>query len=212
MPLDPEVRYTRTKDFESRVAGLEFSPEVWSTLSLLEQSGNAREIAAALLAPLPTALDALERLLAAGLVQAKPIGWTEFAQRAKVPVPAAVRAAGNAIVAIRLSPAALPAPAAVSLRIGAPRASAVTVAAAPAGWKLRPALDAIAAAAGGGVPGQLLLLKIFLQLPPDLLKSAGIESLSSVGPGTLITDTRLRDALVAAGRAQASVDVAPFFA
>ena len=105
MSLDPEVRYTRTKDFESKVAGLEFPPEVWSTLSLLERPANAREIAAALLAPLATAVQALERLVEAGLVQTKAIGWNEFAQRAKSPVPAAVRADGDATVAIRLAPA-----------------------------------------------------------------------------------------------------------
>lgn len=211
MPLDPEVRYNRTKDFETKVAGLEFSPEVWSTLSLLEQPSNAREIAAALLAPLATALDALERLLAAGLIQAKAIGWNEFAQRPKAPALVAVRAEGDAIVSIRIASTVPRAPAAVSFRVGAPRTSA-PVAAAPVGWKLRPALDAISAAGGGGVPGQLLLLKIFLQLPPDLLKASGIESVSSVGPHTLVTDTRLRDTLVAAARAQASVDIAPFFA
>jgi len=209
MPLDPEVRYTRTKDFESKVAGLELPPEVWSAFSLLEQPANAREIAAALLVPLPTAQQALEALLAATLIQPKAIGWNEFAQRPKSPVPAATRAAGDALVAIRLSPAIPRAPAAVSLRLGAAPATA-----APAtgkGWKLRPALDAIAATAGGGIPGQLLVCKVFLQIPPDVLKSAGVESVSSVGTDFVLKDTRLRDTLIEAARAHASVDLAAHF-
>jgi hypothetical protein len=216
MPLDPETRYTRTPDFESRAAGLEFPPEVWSALSVLEQPSNAREIAAALLAPLPAALLALERLLEAGLVQAKAIGWREFAQRPKNPVPAATRALGDAIVSIRLSPATKLQPALVNLRLGsapAPAAGGASASAATAaGWKLRPALDAIAESAGGGVPGQLLVYKVFLQLPPELLKKNGIESVSTIPPDYVLQDPALRDALIAAAQSHASIDLSGHFA
>jgi hypothetical protein len=212
MPLDPEIRYTRTKDFESKVAGLELSPEVWSAFSLLEQPVNAREIAAALLVSVTVAQQALEALLAAGIVQPKAIGWSEFAQKPKSPIPAATRALGDAIVSIRIAPAAPRTPASVSLRLGAPPAeSAAPAAVAVKGWKLRPALDAIGAAAGGGIPGQLLICKVFLLIPPDILKGAGVESVSSVGPDFVLTDTRLRDTLVQAARVHASVDLSPFF-
>ncbi len=210
MPLDPEVRYTRAKDFESKVAGLELPPEVWSAFSVLEQPANAREIAAALLAPLPAAQKALESLLAAGLVQPKAIGWNEFAQRPKAsPIPTATRAAGDAIVSIRIAPATTYAPAAVSLRLGGKPAA--PAAPAPKGWKLRPALDAIAATKGGGIPGQLLVCKVFLQIPPDVMKAAEVESVSSVGPDFTLREPRFRDALVEAARAHASVDLTPFF-
>ncbi len=209
MPLDPEVRHTRAKDFESKVAGLELPPEVWSAFSLLEQPANAREIAAALLIPLPAAQQALEALLSAGLIQPKAIGWNEFAQRPKSPVPAATRAGGDALVAIRLAPALPRAPAAVSFRLGASAPGSAP--AAGKGWKLRPALDAIAATAGGGIPGQLLVFKVFLQIPPEVLKNAGVESVSSVGTDFVLKDARLRDTLIAAARAHASVDLAAHF-
>lgn len=209
MPLDPEIRYTRTKDFESKVAGLELSPEVWSAFSLLEQPVNAREIAAALLVSVTVAQQALEALLAAGIVQPKAIGWNEFAQRPKSPIPATTRALGDAIVSIRIAPAVPRTPASVSLRLGA--APAAPAAVAVKGWKLRPALDAIGAAAGGGIPGQLLVCKVFLLIPPDVLKGAGVESVSSVGPDFVLTDTRLRDTLIQAARTHASVDLSPFF-
>jgi hypothetical protein len=213
MPLDPEVRYTRAKDFESKIAGLEFSPEIWSAFSLLAQPANAREIAAALLVPLPAASTILETLAQAGLIQTKAIGWTEFAQRPKNPVPPATRAIGDAIVAIRLSPALPRSAATVSLRIGsAPAPKPVAPAAPQDGWKLRPALDAIAKSGGGGVPGQLLVYKIFLQIPPDLLKASGIESPSSIGPDFLLNDPRLRDNLVQAARTHAALDLSAFFA
>lgn len=209
-PIDAEARFTRAKDFESRVAELEFPPEVWAVFSLLEQPCSAREIAAALLTPVPAVLEALERLREAGVIQAKAIGWNEFAKRPKSPIPAATRAAGDAIVSIRISSAVPRAPSLVSLRIGTPRAPAL--AAPPASWKLRPALDAIAASAGGGVPGQLLLLKLFLKIPPDILKASGIESVAAVGPDFEFTDPRLRDALLEIARTDAQVDLTPYFA
>lgn len=211
MPFDPDLRYHRAKDFETKIAGLEFAPEVWSAFSVLEQPANAREIAAALLVPQTVAQQALETLLAAGVIQTKAIGWKEFAQRAKSPVPAAARAAGDAIVAIRLTPAIPRVAATVSLRLGSPVAAGVAASPATAGWKLRPALDAIAASAGGGIPGQLLLLKVFLQIPPDLLKAAGIESATSIPPDFVLTDSRFRDKLIEAAREHASVDIAPLF-
>jgi hypothetical protein len=207
MPLDPAARYTRSKDFESRVAGLEFSPEVWSVFSLLEQPVNAQEIAAALLIPVPKVLEALETLSAAALIQAKAIGWAEFAQRPKSALPAATRADGDAPVAIRLAPSHPLPPAFVSLRLAAAPAAAPEK-----GWKLRPALDALSKAAGGGVPGQLLVYKVFLQLPTDRLKAAGIDSVASVSPDFILRDAILRDRLIEAARAHASVDLHPHFA
>ena len=205
-PIDAETRFTRAKDFESRVAALEFPPEVWSVFSLLEQPSSARDIAAALLVPVPAVLQALERLRDAEVIQAKSIGWTEFAKKPKSPVPAATRAAGEAIVAIRISSSTTRSPAAVSIRIGKPRPAPVD-ASAPRAWKLRPALDAIAATAGGGIPGQLLLLKLFLKIPPDILKASGIESVSAVGADFQFTDPRLRDSLLEIAKTNAAIDL-----
>lgn len=216
MPLDPEVRYARVKDFETKVSSLEFPPEVWSAFSMLEQPSNAREVAAALLRPLASVQQDLETLLQAGVIQAKAIGWNQFAPRAKSAAPAAVRADGDAIVAIRITAAAPRSPAVVSLSIASPslaaaRAASRDAAARPAGWKLRPALDAISASVGGGVPGQLLVYKVFLQVPPELLKAAGIESVTSVDQEFRVSDPALRDAFIASARAHASVDISAFF-
>lgn len=207
LPIAPEARFTRVPGFEARAAGLQLAPEVWSVFSLLEQAADAREIAAALLSPVPAVLQALDALREAGLIQAQAIGWTEFAKRPKSPVPAATRAPGDAVVSIRIVPAIPRAPALVSFRLGEARAAV-----APAVWKLRPALDAIAATAGGGVPGQLLVYKLFLLIPPDLLKASGIESVNAIGPDFQFTDPRLRDTLIGIAREHVSLDLAPHFA
>ncbi len=204
-PIDAETRFTRAKDFESRVADLEFPPEVWAVFNLLEQPSSARDLAAALLSPVASIIKGLERLREAGVIQAKAIGWTEFAKSPKAPVPATTRAKGDAVVSIRIASSVARAPAAISLRIGKPRPAAAK----PGSWKLRPALDAISATAGGGIPGQLLLLKLFLKIPPDILKASGIESVSAVGPDFEFTDTRLRDSLLEIAKTNASIDLTP---
>lgn len=79
-------------------------------------------------------------------------------------------------------------------------------------WKLRPILDAIGASVGGGIPGQLLIYKVFLQLPPDLLQAAGLQSLSAVDEHFTVTHPALRNALVEAARRHASIDVASLVA
>ncbi|MEY4489509.1 MAG: hypothetical protein RIQ79_2017 [Verrucomicrobiota bacterium] len=211
-PIKPETLFTRANDFESRVAELEFPPDVWAVFSLLDHPSCARDIAAALLTPVSAVLQALERLSEASVIQPKAIGWTEFAKRAKTPAPAhaVTRAAGDAIVAIRVSPPITRTPSLVALRIGTPRPAAP--AKPPRAWKLRPILDAISAAAGGGLQGQLLLLKIFLHIPPEILKASGIESVAAIGADFEFTDPRLRDTLLEIGRTSAKVDLAPYLA
>ena len=100
----------------------------------------------------------------------------------------------------------------MSLRVGRP---VVAAAAAPAAqtadsstsWKLRPILDAIAKTKGGGVPGQLLVYKVFLQLPPDLLKAAGLTSISAVDDKFTVTHPALRSAIVEAAKVHANIDI-----
>jgi hypothetical protein len=145
---------------------------------------------------------------------------------ASAPAPAAAPAAAGKRV-VTIAPAAAPATApVVSLRLSseralkAPKAPLVNLklggpAAAPepcAPWKLRPILDAIGAHAGGGVAGQLLVYKVFLQLPPDILKAAGLESLSVVDDHFTVTHPSLRPALVEAARRHANFDITPLLA
>ena len=75
------------------------------------------------------------------------------------------------------------------------------------GLRLRPILDAIGAKAGGGVAGQLLVYRVFLQIPTKLMQAAGLHSLNLVDDHFTIPNPSLRAALAEAARQHAGVDI-----
>lgn len=217
-PLDE--RYVRLDDFESRVSTVEFSPEVWAVLAQLGQPVAANQVAPLVKQTPDAVLKAFGRLTEARLIrkEKEAIGWAQFVSRpapkptvaTRCPAPAALTVDGaGPIVSVRLGdmPTARPE---VNYRVGArPAGQAAT---ASTGWLLKPVLDAIAGSVGGGIPGQLLLCKVFLQVPPDLLKASGIASVTSVDASARVSDPRLRAAIISAARIHAKVDVAPLAA
>ncbi|MBW8780712.1 MAG: hypothetical protein JF599_02325 [Verrucomicrobia bacterium] len=121
--------------------------------------------------------------------------------------------ARSPVISLRIVPtAASPRPApAMSLRIEASRplaSSASPVTKTPAdGLRLRPVLDAIGAKAGGGIAGQLLVYRVFLQIPTELMQAAGLHSLSLVDDHFTLRHPALRAALAETARRHAGVDI-----
>lgn len=105
------------------------------------------------------------------------------------------------------SPARTPAPASDSLHLKLPPSSGGATATDAPGLRLRPVLDAIGAKAGGGIAGQLLVYRVFLQIPTELMHAAGIHSLSLVDDHFTLTHPELRAALADTARRHAGVDI-----
>ncbi|CAM3154484.1 hypothetical protein [Rariglobus hedericola] len=126
---------------------------------------------------------------------------------AQIPTPALPR---SPILSFRItSPAPARAQPAVSLRIESsrPTTSAPGIGSTnTSGLKLRPILDAIGAKAGGGVAGQLLVYRVFLQIPTELMQAAGLHSLSLVDDQFTL-HAPLRTALAEAARVHADIDI-----
>lgn len=119
--------------------------------------------------------------------------------------------------AIRTAPAA-PAPEPVAVPEPEPVLAAATGAAidtAPiqaaegafAPRRLRTLIDAITRKGGGGLNGQLLVYRVFLRVPPALMFAAGIKSLNLIDDSLELSDARAYDAIRAAARTVASLDL-----
>ena len=141
------------------------------------------------------------------LVAKKPAATPEPHRAPSAPAPGALL---SPIISFRVSSSrapARPAPA-VSLRIGSSALPAKTTPGSTANApRLRPILDAIGAKAGGGVAGQLLVYRVFLQIPTELMHAAGLHSLNLVDDHYTIAHSALRAALAAAARRHAGVDI-----
>jgi uncharacterized protein (DUF433 family) len=133
------------------------------------------------------------------------------------PSPSDANAPRSPIISLRISSASTPArpSPAISLRI-APSPSALNLNLSPSsgggdraapGLRLRPILDAIGAKAGGGVAGQLLVYRVFLQIPTELMQAAGIHSLNLVDDHFTLNHPELRAALAETARRHAGVDI-----
>ncbi len=109
----------------------------------------------------------------------------------------------------RRSPA--PAPA-ISLRLATAGTITTRATTSSSRWRLRPVLDAIGAKAGGGLAGQLLVYRVFLHVPTDLMQAGGLHSLSLVDENFVATHAPLRAAIVKAARTHAQVEVEPLLA
>ncbi len=108
-------------------------------------------------------------------------------------------------------PARLRNTATVSLRVVSSGGSSTPLPARSPGasrWRLLPVLDLIRAKAGGGLAGQLLIYRVFLHVPAELMRAGGLHSISLVDEHLVVNHPRLRDAIATAARSQAQIEVA----
>ncbi|MBC8009729.1 MAG: hypothetical protein H7067_06505, partial [Burkholderiales bacterium] len=112
-PLDE--RHVRTDDFQSRVAGVEFAPEIWAVFAQLEQARSANDVAPLVKLPAEAVHTAIGRLVQAGLLRKQAVGWNEFASAAPASSGPASKPASPAASSLGASVAGSPV---ISLRLG----------------------------------------------------------------------------------------------
>jgi hypothetical protein len=220
-------RYIRCDDFAARIDGVELAPEVWAVFAQLSEARNATELAEHLKLDIEAVNASLRRLVRRKLIRKHVLAWRDYAAttepivrntnitpRVSAPAsePVIAPVARSPILSFRVMPAAArarPAPA-ISFSIDStrPKTSPAPATPAPAGGlRLRPVLDAIGAKAGGGVAGQLLVYRVFLQIPTELMQAAGLHSLNLVDDQFTLRHPELRAALADTARRHAGVDI-----
>lgn len=100
-----------------------------------------------------------------------------------------------------------PEPVLVGAACGAEPAPAQAPAPGFAPRRLRTLIDAITRKGGGGLQGQLLVYRVFLRVPPAVMFSAGIKSLSLVDDSLELSDATAYEMIRNAARAVASIDL-----
>ena len=228
-------RYVRCDDFAQRIEGVHLAPEIWAVFAQLHQARNATELAARLALDIDAVHAAVRSLVRRKLVRKHVVAWRDYAASATplvrntnipspapvsttpvaTPGPAPASAPRSPILSFRVSPpekSPRPTPV-VSFRIGpaakpaVPTPAPVAMETKTAGLRLRPVLDAIGAKAGGGIAGQLLVYRVFLQIPTELMHAAGIQSLNLVDDAFTLRHPALITALAETARRHAGVDI-----
>ncbi len=217
--MNPREVYERNPHFTGREEQFKLRPHEWEVYVRLDGRRSLQEVGEARRLDLTWIVSAVTRLEQLELIRVVEVGLEEFHQRF-------VNGAAPAlIVAPATTPESGPAPAAAadgkrlsfSIRRGeslANRASApVEPSAAAASVKdvpvpalapiaedfhLKPLLDFIIGHSGGGTVGQLAVYRVFLKVPNELLRQAGIRSLNLVGADFTINDPMLKRSLLAA--------------
>jgi hypothetical protein len=209
MKINPDDNYLRVDDYANRVDNLEFSGQIWAIFAKLDQARSSVEIASSLQISTETVQAAFNRLYRSKLIYLAESKKTVPTIRGIEPPPNNVNLVEkptNPVVKNSLSliflqlvsdkPLNIQPPPHVFLRLGgnsAPVSTKDKVWDRP--WKLRPILNAISVHAGGGRAGQMLVYKILLQVPADLLKEVGLESINHVDDNFTVNNFRFSKAL-----------------
>lgn len=219
--LNPREVYERNPDFTGQEEQFRLRPYEWEFYLRLDGCRTVMEICEARKLTVEWVIPMLERLQGLGLIRVVEISMAEFYRRfvdvpAAEPAPRAAPAGENAPVpaadakrvsfslrnkaAAPVTPAAPPPPPVPASRPALATAAMPVPALAAAGEELplKPLLDFVIGHSGGGTVGQLAAYRVFLKVPNDLLRQAGIRSLNLVREDFTIRDPALKRALLTA--------------
>lgn len=226
--MNPHEVYERNPEYTGREEQFRLRPHEWEFYLRLDGRRTVQEIGDARKLELQWLVPTVQRLLDLKLIRAVEIDMEEFYKRfvreeraepAAAPVaaataatvtPAPIAGASAAPVvetrrlcfSLRRSdgatsrPARLTEPAAAAPRNGPMPIPALAPTVEE--FHLKPLLDFIISQSGGSTVGQLAAYRVFLKVPNDLLRQAGIRSLNLVDADFTIRDPILTQSLLAA--------------
>ncbi len=223
--MDPILKkeiYERCADLPARAGDLRLRPYEWHFLMALDGRKTAGEAAAEVRLDESRLPEVIQRLRESRLMEIPELTWEEFAARypdasapaRPGPAPAVEAPAPVAVVVVasetpaRPPAPANPAPAAVTFAItrkttagAAPAATAPPAdAPGPRGAErplnLKQLIDYVTQHAGGGLRGKLAVYRLFLRVPNEQIRAAGIESLNFVDDRFEIREPAMREAIL----------------
>ena len=198
--MNPREVYERNPAGTDHEAACKLRPHEWDLYLRLDGLRTLQEIGAACKLDLLWIVSDIERLQQLNLVRVVELDLEEYQQRfvkSREMIPTVPTAPSAASAAKPAGPAEGKR-VSFSLRRGETTASPPAPAAPPPApakpaqeHRLKPLLDFITAHSGGRTVGQLAAYRVFLKVPNDLLRQAGIKSLNLVSEDFAVHDVHL---------------------
>jgi hypothetical protein len=211
--------YKRTPAYERQAREIKLHAPHWKLLLAYDGQRSLSEVALNAEIAFAEALPLTQKFLDAGWIEEMPITLDQYLKRvgakdlsagAAVPAPTVLHEPGSATSAAIATPAVehapppLPAASPVA-RQGEPfvMKTAPPLKAPGRAMKLSAVVDYIVSLVGNVAVGQLLVYRVFLRVPPELLLAEDIASVYLVNDSSVITGEKLQKAIADAVNAVA---------
>ncbi|MCE0523703.1 MAG: hypothetical protein LV480_12425 [Methylacidiphilales bacterium] len=200
--------YKRTPAYERQAREIRLLAPQWKLLLAFDGLRSLSEVALSAETPFAEALPQTRKFLDQGWIEEQPISLDQYLKRAGTPdIPSTGAAVPPATVLHKpqpegaAAPPPLPAsPAPAKTSESAPE-KAPAVKAALRAMRLSAVVDFVTSLVGNISVGQLLVYRVFLRVPPELLLAEDISSVHLVGDTSLIQGEKLQKAIADAVQA-----------
>jgi hypothetical protein len=189
--------FKRTDVYEREARDIRLHAPQWQLLLAFDGQRTLAEVALSAEVPFVEALPLTERFLKSNWIAEQPITLEQYLKRSG--------AANLSTIGAAIPPATVlhgpkpETPSATTPLVAAPAVTAAPSAPVKRGpMRLSAVVDFLLNAAGHSSVGQLLVYRVFLRVPPELLQRAEIETVQLKNDNSLIRDESLQEAIASA--------------
>jgi hypothetical protein len=196
--------YKRSERYEREAGTIRLHAPQWKLLLAYDGQRTLAEVALSADVSFAQALPLTEKFLANGWIEEQPITLDQYLKRTGAPDVSAIGAAVPPAVVLHQPKAEptvppLPPPLAPKTAAVPPMPAAAVPPKLPRGpMRLSAVVDYITSLVGNTALGQLLVYRVFLRVPPELLQAEDIASVHLVKDTSLIRAEALQKAIAAA--------------
>jgi hypothetical protein len=192
--------YKRTAIYENEARSIRLHAPQWKLLLAFDGQRTLAEVALSADVSFAEALPLTERFLEQGWIEEQPITLDQYLKRTGAPDVTAIGATVPPAVILH---APRQETAAVTVAVAPPSAETAPVPVVPAQtlrgpMRLSAVVDYITSLVGNTALGQLLVYRVFLRVPPELLQAEEIVSVHLVNDSSLIRGEALQRAIAQA--------------
>ena len=191
--------YQRTETYERTARTIRLHAPEWKLLLAFDGDRSLAEIAQSLNSPLDEALFLAAKFLSQAWIEEAPLTLDQYLKRTGADTPPSIQnppSGGGTPPPIQNPPAFTPLPVQPPQLPGNPASAPTDIPQGP--MRLSAVVDYIISLMGNTALGRLLVYRVFLRVPSDLLQAEGIASVRLVNDPHLIRQRKLQEAIARA--------------